>query len=131
MARVLIVEDNAANLALMGYLVTALGHTVEGCRDGRSGLEAARRQPPDLVLCDIQLPVMSGHELAQALRADPAFRELPMVAVTALAMRGDRENALAAGFNGYLSKPIEPRTFGSQVESFLPPALRKGLPNQG
>lgn len=131
MARILIVEDNAASLTLMSYLLTAAGHTLEGCRDGQSGLEAVRRQRPDLVLCDIQLPRLSGHELAQALRADPAFRDLPLVAVTAQAMRGDSDKALAAGFNGYIAKPLEPETFARQVETFLrPDPAAVGLPRQ-
>lgn len=130
MARLLIIEDNAANLNLMSYLLTTFGHVVEGCRDGQSGLDAARRLPPDLVLCDIQLPKISGYAIAQALRAEPAFQDLPLVAVSALAMRGDSEKALSAGFSGYIEKPVEPETFVSRVESFLPPALRKGGPRQ-
>jgi len=126
MARILIIEDNAANLSLMSYLLTAHGHAVEGARDGLSGLYAARFNPPDLVLCDIQLPRLSGYELARTLRAEPALRELPLVAVTALAMRGDREQALAAGFSGYIEKPVQPETFAAEVEAFLPASLRKG-----
>jgi two-component system cell cycle response regulator len=128
MARILIIEDNAANLGLMSYLLTAFGHTAEGCRDGRSGLEAARHQSFDLVLCDIQLPRMSGYEIARILRAAPSLGELPLVAVTALAMRGDREQVLGAGFNGYIEKPLQPQTFVALVETFLPPSLRKGSP---
>lgn len=128
MARILVIEDNAANLGLISYLLTAFGHTVESCRDGQSGLDAARSRPYDLVLCDIQLPKLSGYEIARALRADPAFRELPLIAVTALAMRGDREQVLAAGFKGYIEKPVEPESFVTRVESFLPVALHKGSP---
>lgn len=124
MALILIIEDNAANLSLMSYLLTAAGHRLEAHRDGQAGLDAVLRQAPDLVLCDIQLPKLSGHHVARAIRADPALRELPLVAVTALAMRGDREQALAAGFNGYIEKPIEPETFSIMVESFLPAHLR-------
>ena len=128
MARILIIEDNAPNLNLMSYLLMAFGHTVEGARDGQSGLDAIRRQAPDLVLCDIQLPRMSGYQVAQAVRAEPGLLELPLVAVTAMAMRGDSEKGLSAGFTGYVEKPIAPETFSALVESFLPPALRKGSP---
>lgn len=126
MARILIIEDNAANLSLMSYLLSAVGHAPEGSRDGMSGLETARRTRPDLVLCDIQLPRCSGYEIARALRADEACRALPLVAVTAQAMRGDRERILAAGFDGYIEKPIAPESFSAQVEAHLPAPLRKG-----
>lgn len=120
MARILIIEDNAPNLNLMSYLLTASGHSVEGCRDGQSGLDAMRRQAPDIVLCDIQLPKLSGYQIAQAVRADASLHALPLVAVTALAMRGDRARGLAGGFDEYIEKPIEAETFVALVESFLP-----------
>lgn len=128
MARVIIIEDNAHNLSLMAYLLSASGHVAEGWRDGQSGLDAVRREPPDLVLCDIQLPRLSGYEIATALRDDPALRTLPLVAVSALAMRGDRERALAAGFHGYIEKPVQPETFVNQVEAYLAERLRRGPP---
>lgn len=131
MARILIVEDNAANLKLMAYLLGASGHEVEGCRDGRAGLDAVRRAAPDLAVCDVQLPSLSGYDIARALRADARFRALPLVAVTALAMRGDRDRALSAGFDGYIAKPIEPETFSAQVEAFLPLALQPPRPAGG
>lgn len=125
MAHILIIEDNAANLGLMSYLLSAAGHRLEGCRDGQSGLDAVRHRAPDLVLCDIELPKVTGHEIARAVRADPALRELPLVAVTAAALRGGREQALASGFTGYIEKPIKPETFSAQVEAYLPPPLRR------
>jgi two-component system, cell cycle response regulator len=124
MARILIIEDNATNLGLMSYLLIAHGHAVEGCRDGQSGLEALRRRRPDLALCDVQLPRMSGLDIARALRADPELRDLPLVAVTAMAMRGDREEVLAAGFSGYIEKPILPERFALDVDAHLPEPLR-------
>ncbi len=120
MARILIIEDNAPNLNLMSYLLTASGHSVEGCRDGQSGLDAMRRQAPDVVLCDIQLPKLSGYQVAQAVRSDASLRTLPLVAVSALAMRGDRARGLVGGFDEYIEKPIEAETFVALVESFLP-----------
>lgn len=124
MARILVIEDNAANFALVSYLLKAAGHTLQACRDGKAGLEALRRSPPELVLCDVQLPGLSGYEIAAAVRSEPALRAIPMVAVTALAMPGDAEKARAAGFAGYIAKPIEPRTFVSDVAAYLPPAAR-------
>jgi CheY-like chemotaxis protein len=118
MARILIIEDNPANLELMVYLLKAFGHVPVTARDGAEGLALAGERP-DLILCDIQLPDVDGWELARRMRADPALAAVPLVAVTALAMVGDRDRVLQAGFDGYLSKPIEPETFVSSVESFL------------
>jgi two-component system, cell cycle response regulator len=126
MARVIVIEDNAPNLELMLYLLTAHGHAAQGCHDGREGLDAVRSNPPDLVLCDIQLPKLSGYEVVQQLKADAALRPVPVVAVTAMAMRGDREKTLTTGFDGYIEKPITPETFVAQVESFLPAGLQPG-----
>jgi two-component system cell cycle response regulator len=120
-ARVLILEDNPANLELMTYLLRAFGHTVLAAEDGRLGLAAARREQPDLIICDVQLPEMDGYEVARWLKSDPRLRTVPLVAVTALAMVGDRDRVLAAGFDGYLAKPIDPETFVRQMEGFLRP----------
>jgi two-component system cell cycle response regulator len=126
-ARILIIEDNEANLELMSYLLRAFGHSVVAARDGVLGLEMARGGEADLVLCDIQLPGIGGREIASRLRADAAFDRLPLVAVTALAMVGDRETMLAAGFDGYIAKPIAPESFVPQVEAFLPAAMHGSL----
>src|SRR5260370_32368281 len=106
MARVLVVEDNPASLDLMTYLLKAFGHTPLSARDGLEGIAAAQREHPDLILCDIQLPGTNGVEVCRRLTKHPALRDTPLVAVTAYAMVGDREKLLAAGFNGYLSQPI-------------------------
>lgn len=119
MARILVIEDNPANLDLMTYMLGATGHVALTAGDGRSGLIVARAQNPDLIICDVQLPVLDGIEVARQLKADPDYAQIPLLAVTALAMVGDRERLLRAGFDGYLTKPIEPETFVSQVESFL------------
>lgn len=124
MARILLADDHEADLELMGYLLEAFGHTTQRCADGQAALEAIRRDPPDLVVSDIQMPRLSGHGLAQAVRADAALRRIPLVAVTALAMHGDRERVLGGGFDGYIEKPLRPDTFVGQVEAFLPPLLR-------
>ena len=124
MARVLVIEDNPANLELMTYLLQAFGHSTATAQDGQAGLEAARRDNFDLILCDVQLPTLDGYEVARQLKANPALRQMPLVAVTALAMVGDRDRVLAAGFDGYIPKPIVPRTFVAQAELFLPLEMR-------
>src|SRR5690348_7930396 len=114
-SRILVIEDNPTNLELMAYLLRAFSHTVLTACDGQAGLEIARRESPDLIVCDIQLPKLDGYAVAQQIKGHPALRAIPLVAVTALAMVGDRNRVLAAGFDGYLAKPIAPRTFVAQV----------------
>jgi two-component system cell cycle response regulator len=118
-ARILVVEDNSANLELMVYLLQAHGHTVLTAVTGEAGLEAALRERPELIVCDVQLPGLSGYEIAGQLKGDPDMSRTPLVAVTAYAMVGDRDKVLAAGFDGYLAKPIDPEQFVAQVEAFL------------
>lgn len=120
--RILVIEDNPASLELMLYLLKAFGHTPLAARDGVEGVEVARREQPDLILCDVQLPRMNGMEFCRELKDDPALRSVPLVAVNAYAMVGDREKLLAEGFNGYISKPINPETFLEQIKPFMQPA---------
>jgi two-component system, cell cycle response regulator len=127
-ARILVIEDNPANLELMSYLFRAYGYGARTATDGAAGLDAARAESFDLVVCDVQLPVVDGYEVARRLKADPALRGVPLVAVTALAMVGDRERVLAAGFDGYLAKPINPETFIPQMEAYLPARYRATAP---
>jgi two-component system cell cycle response regulator len=124
MARILVVEDNEANLYLMTYLLESFGHDTVVARDGAAGVAIASSTPVDLVICDIQLPKIGGHDVARAIRRLPALAHVPLVAVTALAMVGDQERVLAAGFDGYIAKPIAPEAFVGQVNAFLPPPLR-------
>ncbi|HTX55717.1 MAG TPA: response regulator [Candidatus Acidoferrales bacterium] len=119
MARVLVIDDNAVNLDLMLYLLRSFGHQVDGCSDGISGLTSAQSNGYDIVLADILMPGIDGYEFALRFKRNPALQAIPLVAVTALAMPGDREQVTQAGFNGYITKPIEPRTFVLQVEAFL------------
>lgn len=121
MARVLMIEDTAHNLELMTYLLQASGHLVTPATTGAEGVRLAVENPPDLIIVDIQLPDSTGYDVLVALRGNPATSALPILAVTANAMVGDRDAALAAGFDGYLPKPIEPRTFNRDVSGFLPP----------
>jgi two-component system cell cycle response regulator len=127
-ARILIIEDNPANLELMTYLLSAFGHTVLATEEGRPGLDAARHQRPDLIICDVQLPDLDGYGVACWLKSDPELRKTPLVAVTALAMVGDRDRVLAAGFDVYLVKPIDPETFVQQIEAFLKPGHHATAP---
>lgn len=120
MARILVVEDNPINLELTTYLLRAAGHEVLAAADGVAGLAAATRERPDLIVCDIQMPGLDGYEVARALKADPALRRVPLLAVTALAMVGDRERAMAAGFDQHVSKPIDPETFIATLAALLP-----------
>ena len=129
MARILIIEDNPANIELMSFLLSAYGHTPLAAPDGPRGVAAARSERPDLVACDVNLPGMDGFAVLAALKAAPELAAVPVLAVTALAMAGDREHVLAAGFDGYISKPIEPDSFVAELEAFLPaPAAAPALP---
>ena len=120
-ARILVVEDNPTNLELLDYLLKSTGHEVLAATDGEMALELARREAPELIICDIQIPTLDGFGVARELKADAALRHIPLVAITAFAMVGDRERMLAGGFDGYVSKPIDPQVFISQMEAFLAP----------
>jgi diguanylate cyclase (GGDEF)-like protein/PAS domain S-box-containing protein len=122
-ARILIIEDNATNMELMVYLLRAFGYTPLSASDGEAGVAAARRERPDLIICDVHLPKLDGYGVVAALKADPEVQHIPALAVTALAMVGDREKLLEAGFDGYIGKPIEPDTFVTHIESFLQGAV--------
>jgi CheY-like chemotaxis protein len=126
MARILIIEDNQANMQLIVYLLRAFGHEAVEAVDGESGLAAALRELPDLILCDLQMPGIDGYEVAQRIRLDPSLKGISLVAVTAYAMVGDRDRVLSAGFTGYIPKPINPEIFVGQVDAFLPPNKRSG-----
>lgn len=112
---VVVIEDNEHNLYLVSYLLRSRGARVVEARDGVEGIARVRDARPSLVLLDIQLPGMDGFAVASALRADPATRHIPIVAVTSHAMVGDREQILAAGCVESIEKPIDPATFASQV----------------
>jgi diguanylate cyclase (GGDEF)-like protein/PAS domain S-box-containing protein len=121
-ARILIIEDNATNMELMVYLLRAFGYTPLAAYDGEEGVRMARSELPDLIICDVHLPKLDGYGVVAELKKDPLLRKIPALAVTALAMVGDRERLLEAGFNGYIGKPIEPDLFVAELESFLPGA---------
>ena len=118
-ARVLVVEDNPLNLKLIRDVLEFRGFDVVTARSGEEGVAAASTSAPDLVLMDLQLPGIDGHEALQRIRADPRCSAVPVVAVTAFAMKDDRERALDAGFDSYLEKPINVRAFPELVRGFL------------
>jgi two-component system cell cycle response regulator DivK len=117
---ILVVEDNEKNLKLVRDVLQFAGFHVVAASSAEQGVAMAIEHPPDLVLMDLQLPGMDGTEALRQLRGSPRTRSVPVVAVTAFAMKDDRERALNAGFDGYLEKPISVRAFPSQVRSFLP-----------
>lgn len=119
-ARIVLIEDHPDNMELMAYLIKAAGYTYGCATDGAQGMEAIRRERPDLIVCDLQMPVMDGFEVLRQLRQDESLRDTPIVAVTALSMPEDRQRVLRAGFDGYFSKPIEPENFVRQLETWLP-----------
>lgn len=119
MASMLVIDDNAMNLELMIYLLRAFGHDAQGRADSIAGLAAALEGNFDVVLTDVLMPGIDGYEVARRMKSDPRTREVPLIAVTALAMPEDRARIVAGGFDGYIAKPIEPRSFVSQVESYL------------
>jgi CheY-like chemotaxis protein len=117
--RILIVDDNAINLKLVAYLMKANGYTVDTALDAESAIEAIRSNLPDVILMDIQLPGIDGLELTRRLKADPATREIVIVAVTAYAMKGDQAKALAAGCDDYDTKPVELPRLVEKIEALL------------
>ena len=111
MAKVLIIEDNAANMKLATFLLESAGHTVVTATNAEAGLTLAHGEQPDLILMDIQLPGMDGLEATARLKKDDATRAIRVIALTALAMKGDEERIRAAGCDGYIAKPMSYQEF--------------------
>jgi two-component system, cell cycle response regulator DivK len=116
---ILIVEDNELNMKLFNDLLQAHGYNTLQVKDGRAVVETTRRMRPDLILMDIQLPEVSGLEVTQWLKDDESLRSIPVIAVTAFAMKGDEEKILQGGCEAYLSKPISVAKFFETVDHFL------------
>jgi two-component system cell cycle response regulator DivK len=116
---ILIVEDNPRNLKLVRDILEYRGHRTLEAPTAEAGLALARQHRPDLILMDVQLPGMDGVQALAELRADPTTAAIPVAALTAFAMKDDRERFLAAGFHGYLEKPISVQAFPGQVEELL------------
>ena len=121
---ILVIEDNPLNLELAHDLLTAAGMKVLEARTAAEGLSTASQSKPTLILLDIRLPGMDGFAVLERLKSSPATVSIPVVALTAQAMMGDREQALAAGFDEYIAKPIDTRTFAAQVRAILDPPKR-------
>lgn len=117
--KVLIVEDNELNMKLFHDLLTAFGYQTIQTRDGMKALELARAEMPDLVLMDIQLPEVSGLDVTKWLKSDPELAGIPVIAVTAFAMKGDEQRIREGGCEAYLSKPISVASFVATVKRFL------------
>jgi two-component system cell cycle response regulator DivK len=130
MAKVLVVEDNPANMTLAVFLLQSVGHTVLSALDAEGGLMLAREAQPDLILMDIQLPGMDGLEATALLKQDETTRAIPVIALTALAMKGDEERIRAAGCDGYIAKPMRYQEFlaaiAAQLEKIMNPTLTTG-----
>jgi len=118
-ARILYVEDNFDNRLLVRRVLEVEGFSVAEAMDGPSGLEKAKESPPDLILLDINLPDIDGYELAGRFRQLPSLKGVPIIAVTANVMKGDRERVLAAGCDGYIPKPIDVDKLPEQVRAAL------------
>ncbi len=116
---ILVVEDNPANQLLIQFTLESSGYQVKVAGSAREALASIERRRPDLILMDIQLPGQDGLSLTRQLKADPVVDAIPVVALTARAMAGDREVALASGCSGYISKPIDTRTIAGEADHFL------------
>jgi CheY-like chemotaxis protein len=116
---ILIVEDEPRNLKLIRDLLEVSGYIILEAIDGKQGVEIAKAKEPDLILMDIQMPVMEGFEATRILKADERTRDIPIMALTAHAMEGDEEKVKAAGCDGYVSKPIDTRGFLNKVTEHL------------
>ncbi len=119
MTRILVAEDNAVNRELLRELLELRGYTVLEACDGQEALETIEQTHPELLLLDIGMPVLDGFAVVRKIRENPRLAQLPVVAVTAYAMRGDREKILNSGFDGYLSKPVDPSSLTKELDRLL------------
>ena len=126
MKTVLIAEDNPVNRELLRELLELHGYAVSEACNGQEALVMVEREPPDILLLDIGMPLLDGFAVIRKLRENPRFTSLPVVAVTAYAMQGDRDKIVASGFNGYLSKPINSTLLAEELERLLAPAKTQG-----
>jgi CheY-like chemotaxis protein len=118
--RVLVIEDSVQNIRLFRAVLRLAGATVLDAERALSGIDIARREKPDIILMDIQMPGMDGLTATRLLRECEETRHIPVVAVTASVLEGDRDEVIAAGCDGYLTKPIDPDTFAEAIAGFLP-----------
>lgn len=119
---ILLIEDNEQNRYLATFLLQQKGYTIVPASNGIRGIDLAQTCRPDIILLDVQLPLLDGYEVARALRAIESLRDIPIIAVTSYAMAGDREKSIDAGCNGYIEKPINPETFVAEIELYSQPS---------
>jgi two-component system cell cycle response regulator DivK len=120
--RILVVEDQADNMQILRDLLTSAGYEMIEAEDGLEGVRAATAHRPDLILMDIQLPLLDGYEATRRIKADPALRAIPIIVVTSYALSGDEAKARAAGCDGYVPKPYSPRQLLAKIREYLPTA---------
>jgi two-component system cell cycle response regulator DivK len=118
--RILIVEDTEDNRQIMRDLLTGAGFDLIEAHDGGAGVTMANEHKPDLILMDFQLPVLDGYEATRRIKANPATRDIPIIAVTSYALSGDEAKAIEVGCSGYIAKPFSPRKLLAKVREFLP-----------
>jgi CheY-like chemotaxis protein len=131
MIRILVAEDNAVNRELLRELLEARGYTVLEACDGQQALQMIEQALPELLLLDIGMPVLDGFGVILKIRENPRLAPLPVVAVTAYAMRGDREKILASGFDGYLSKPLNPSSLTEELDRLLTKSTQSANQDEG
>ncbi|HAF62237.1 MAG TPA: response regulator [Anaerolineaceae bacterium] len=124
--QILIIEDNEQNLYLVTFILEKYGYEVIQARNGKEGIETAKNIMPDMILLDIQLPVMDGYEVARELKKCMGKKNIPVIAITSYAMTGDREKALEAGCTDYITKPIDPDTFILSIQQHLADRFSEG-----
>jgi len=117
---ILVVEDQEDNRRILRDLLTNSGYKLFEAEDGEQALAVAERQRPDLILMDVQIPLLDGYEVTRRLKADPELRGIPVIAVTSYALSGDESKARAAGCNGYVSKPYSPRELLAMIREYVP-----------
>ena len=118
--RILIVEDQEDNRQILRDLLGSVGYEVVEAVNGEAALEIAAAQRPDVILMDIQMPLMDGYEATRRIKADPALNKIPIIVVTSYALSGDEEKARAAGCDGYITKPYSPRALLAKIQEYLP-----------
>jgi two-component system cell cycle response regulator DivK len=118
--RILVVEDQEDNRRILRDLLTSAGYEIIQAENGEEALAAAARERPDLILMDIQLPVLDGYEATRRIKADPALRAIPVIAVTSYALSGDENKARAAGCDAYVTKPFSPRALLAKIREYVP-----------
>jgi two-component system, cell cycle response regulator DivK len=118
--RILVVEDQPDNRQILHDLLTSVGYEIISADDGEAGVAAAATERPDLILMDIQLPIMDGYEATRRIKADPTLRAIPIIVVTSYALSGDEGKARAAGCDAYVTKPYSPRALLAKIREYVP-----------